>query len=146
MVNYNKEDLQDHQAVAAIIKDNNGNILMQEHVKYGFWTIPIGKANKNQDLKQATIQEIREECNIIPLKFKEIALKEYNYIRNGINVKVILHIFEIINYSGKIKNNEPEKHKQQKFLSLEEIKKLPYLSDSTILYLETLSYKRKARI
>ena len=41
-VNYNMEDIVSHHGVAAVVKDRRGKILMQEHVKYGFWTIPVG--------------------------------------------------------------------------------------------------------
>jgi len=45
-----------------------------------------------------------------------------------------------------MKNNEHQKHKQQIFLSIDKIKELPYLSDMTLLFLETLGFKRDARI
>jgi hypothetical protein len=55
-------------------------------------------------------------------------------------------LFEIIKYSGVMKNKEPEKHREQKFMALEEIKKLPYLSDLTLLYLSFLDFNREAKI
>ncbi len=64
-INYNAEDLIDHHAVSAVIKDKDGRILMQEHVKYGFWTVPIGKVAVNQTLEEGLKQEIFEECNSI---------------------------------------------------------------------------------
>jgi len=124
-IKYNKEDIVDHHAVFAIIKDKDNKILMQEHNKYGFWTIPGGKAKPDQKPIEALKQEIFEECNITIIDSKEITTRIKNYIRQGINVKVTEHIFEIIKYSGIMKNNEPDKHKSQKFLSLEEIKNLP---------------------
>jgi hypothetical protein len=39
-VKYNTEDMVDHDAVVAVIKDNEGRILLQEHIKYGHRTIP----------------------------------------------------------------------------------------------------------
>lgn len=61
-------------------------------------------------------------------------------------VIVRLHLFEITKYSGTVKNKEPHKHRKQRFMSLKEIKSIPYLSDATLLYLETLNFKRKAYI
>jgi len=45
-----------------------------------------------------------------------------------------------------MKNNELHKHKQQLFMDVEKVKKLPYLSDLTLLYLETMGFKRGNRI
>lgn len=146
MVTYTKEDLLDHHAVARVIKDKLGRVLMQEHVKFGFWTIPIGKASNNQTPVEGVTMEIFEECNLKIKELKEIAHKEMVYERDGRNVKVSTHIFEVLDYSGKLENKEPHKHKQQKFVSVEEIKDIPYLSDSTVMFLETLGIKRCAKI
>lgn len=146
MVNYTKEDLLDHHAVAAVIKDKQGRVLMQEHVKFGFWTIPIGKAKNNQTPVEGIKMEIFEECNLKINDLKEIAHKEIVYERDGKNVNVLTHIFEVLSYSGKLENKEPHKHKQQKFVSVEEMRNIPYLSDSTLMFLETLGIKRCAKI
>lgn len=145
-VEYNVEDLKDHDAPAAVIKDNTGRILMQEHVKYKLWTIPVGKAKTGQKVEEALKEEIYEECNIIIQEFKEIARRVYEYDRKGKKVKLVSYLYEITKYRGEIQNKEPEKHTKQEFKSIEEIKKISYLSDATILYLETLGYKRPARI
>jgi len=77
-INYNEEDLMDHKAPGAVIKDKQGNILMQEHVKYGFWTTPIGKAKHDQNIEEALKEEIFEECNLTVEEycFMEDFLKE----------------------------------------------------------------------
>lgn len=49
---YTPEDIVNHHAVAAIIKNAAGEILMQEHVKYGFWTLPVGKVKDGQGIKE----------------------------------------------------------------------------------------------
>jgi ADP-ribose pyrophosphatase YjhB (NUDIX family) len=145
-IKYNSEDLKDHHGVAAVIKDKNESILMQEHVKYGFWTIPVGKVVDNQRIIDGLKQELDEECNITVINCKELIVKDYTYNRNGIDVTVHSHLFEIIEYSGEVKNNEPQKHKQQIFLSIDEIMRLPYLSDLTILYLKILGFERNNKI
>ena len=119
---------------------------MQEHVKYGFWTIPVGKVKGDQNVINGLKQEILEECNLQVKECKEIIVKDYFYERNGKNVKVISHLYEILKYSGEMENLEPMKHKQQMFLPIEQVKKLPYLSDLTLLYLEQLGFKRQARL
>ncbi len=144
-IKYNSEDIISHHGVAVIIKNQKGEILMQEHTKYGFWTIPVGKVKNGQNVEEGLKQEILEECNITIKKFKELIVRNYTYDRDGNDVLVIVHLFEILSYDGEIKNNEPKKHKQQIFIPISEIKKLPYLSDLTLLYLELLGFKRKAK-
>ena len=145
-IKYNSEDLDNHHGVAAVVKNTRGEILVQKHVKLGFWTIPVGKVKKDQSVEEGLKQELVEECSIVVKEHREIIVKDFFYKRNGKNVKVTGHLFEILKYSGKVKNNEPEKHSRQLFMSLESIMKLPYLSDLTLLYLETIGLKRKARL
>jgi ADP-ribose pyrophosphatase YjhB (NUDIX family) len=145
-VKYNEEDVSNHHGIAAVIKNESGEVLMQEHVKYGFWTIPVGKVLPGQVVEDGLKQEVLEECGIAVEKLEEISVRKYNYNRNGEEVEVLLHLFNILKYTGEVRNNEPEKHKQQKFLSIEEIKNIKYLSDSTLLYLETLGIGRGSSI
>lgn len=145
-INYTSEDIVSHQGIAAVIKDANGNILMQEHIKYGFWTIPVGKVKNGQTIEEGLKEEIKEECNLNVKKFKQIRFKKYKYNRNGNKVVVFSHLIEVLDYNGRMKNNEPKKHKKQIFLPLIKIKKLPYLSDLTLLYLDTIGFKRSAHL
>jgi len=145
-INYNQEDILDHHGIAAVIKNARGEVLVQEHVKYGFWTIPVGKVKEGQSVTDGLKQEIFEECNLEIQEYKELIEKNYFYEREGREVKVISHLFEILKYGRELKNVEPAKHRQQLFLPIEKIKKLPYLSDLTLLYLEQLDFKREARI
>ena len=146
IVNYNEEDLKNHHAVSAIIKNKEGEILIQKHIKYGFWTIPVGKVKSNQSINEALKEEIYEECNIIIDEATEIGCRTDIYNRNGKNVKVTLHSFEIIKYSGEIQNREPDKHKIQEFKNIEDVKKLPYLSDATLFYLHKTGFDRPSLI
>jgi ADP-ribose pyrophosphatase YjhB (NUDIX family) len=143
---YNEEDLLDHHAIGAVIFDDKKRILMQEHLKYGFWTIPIGKIKKNQEVLEGLKEEIFEECNLSINACKEILVDGKDYLRNGKKIKVLNHIFLITNHSGELKNKEPEKHSQQKFIDLETIKNFRYLSDATVMYLGSLGYRREALV
>jgi hypothetical protein len=87
-----------------------------------------------------------EECNLQIEEYREVITKDLFYKRNGNDVKVVSHVFEVLKYSGEMKNMEPLKHKQQLFLSIEDIKNLPYISDVTQLYLERLGFKREVKI
>jgi len=142
---YTPEDLVNHEVVCAVIKDMNGRILVQDHVKYGFLALPVGKAKPGQTIIDGLKEELFEECDIKIIEFKEIASKNYTYTRFGKKVQIHGHLFEITKYSGIIKNKEPNKHRSQEFVDLETIKKAPFLSDMTILYLDFLGFKRKAR-
>jgi ADP-ribose pyrophosphatase YjhB (NUDIX family) len=145
-INFTSGDLVSHYGVSAIIKNSSSEILMQDHVKYGFWTIPIGKTEELEKLEEALKKEIFEECGIIIEDFKFLYSKDYFYEREGKEIKVITQVYEILKYSGNLENKEVTKHRTQKFISLEEIKKIPYLSDSTLVYLEFLGFKREAKI
>ena len=145
-INYRQEDLVDHHGVCAVIKDETGKILMQNHVKLGFWTIPVGKVKAGQSIEEGLKEEIFEECNLVIEDMVELVAKNYEYERDGRMVNVFSHLFEIKKYSGQMNNNESQKHSEQIFMSLEEIKKLPYLSDMTILYLKQLGFERHPKL
>lgn len=145
-IKYTEEDIFDHDGITALIKNKKGEILMQEHLKYGFWTIPVGKVKRGQSIEEGLKEEMLEECNIYIEKSKLLKTKRYTYKRNSKKVKVRIHLFEILKYKGRIKNNEPHKHKYQKFINIKEIKKIPYLSDVTLLYLKFLGFERKAHL
>ncbi|MFH0779596.1 MAG: NUDIX domain-containing protein [Parcubacteria group bacterium] len=145
-IKYTTNDLIDHDAIAAVIKNDQGEILMQKHVKYGFWTIPVGKVKQGQSVEDGLKQEVNEECNIVVEDCEEIAHDDRVYERDGKMVNVLLHLFLIKKYSGGLKNNEPQKHRKQEFLEIEAVKRLPYLSDSTILYLKSIGIERMAKL
>ena len=145
-ITYTAEDLENHDAVAAVIKDSQGNILVQDHVKFGFWTIPIGKAKPGQTPEEGLRQELKEECGINVVEFRKIGTKVKEYERNGKIVKLTVHLYDVHSYRGKIENKEPTKHRTQKFMTVQEIMKLPYLSDSIILYLQHIGHPRQAQL
>lgn len=143
---YNAEDLNDHIAIAGVIKDSNGDILIQNHNKYGFMTIPVGKANYGQSAEDALKEELFEECNITVEEFTLLSKKNYEYERCGKIVNLVLHLYVIDKFSGIIENREFEKHSEQKFVSINEVKKYSHLSDATVLYLESLGFSRDAKL
>lgn len=143
---YNNEDIVNHHSVAAVIKNSAGEILMQFHLKYGFWTLPVGKVKEGQEIIDGLKEEVLEECNLQIEKCNELAVVDLYYNRDGNDVKVISHLFDVLKYTGEMKNNEPHKHREQLFMSLEDIKKLPYISDMTQLYLKQQGFKREVKI
>ncbi len=145
-IKYTPGDLVDHAGIAAVIRDAHGRVLVQDHIKYGFWTIPVGKAEHGQSPQDALCQEVSEECDIVVEEFHESVRRLYHYVRDGKPVTMTLHLFVVDRWSGDVRNAEPHKHREICFMTLEEIRHLPYLSDATLLLLETLGYPRPAKI
>jgi|SRR6056297_113415 ADP-ribose pyrophosphatase YjhB (NUDIX family) len=136
-INYNSEDLKNHKAIAAVIwNDDKTKVLVQKHNKFGFWTIPVGKVESNESVQQGLKKELFEECNIKVLKSKLLKTKDFVYNRQGKNVNVKSFLYEILKYTGEIKNKEPSKHEQQIFMSIEELREKDYLSNMTQLFLQ----------
>jgi hypothetical protein len=101
---------------------------------------------QEQSIFDGLKQEISEECNLEVLECNKLICKDYFYIRNGVNVKVASHSLEVTKYSGEMKNMEPLKHTEQKFMPIEEIVRLNRLSDMTLFYLEKLGIKREKNL
>ncbi len=139
-IKYNEEDLSSHHAVSAIIYDKDKRILIQDHVKLNFWTIPVGKVKSEQSIEEGLKEELLEECGIKLKKFKEVKKFKRIYARHGKKVPVTGHIFEVERYTGTPRNLEPKKHRSQIFMAIDEIKKKPKLSDATK---EALKYLEK---
>jgi len=131
-IQYTPEDLKDFNSIGAVIFNDKKEILMMDHVKFNFWTVPVGKAKSDETVEEALLTELKEELNITPTKFKEIGIfkKTYKWKKD---VHTINHLFLIESYKGKIKNNEPHKHRSIEFMSLEKIKELSKISDMTKL-------------
>ena len=128
---YNSDDLRaKHSGISAVIVKNK-KILMMDHVKFNFWTIPVGKVDKGQTVKEGLMMEMKEELNIKPTKYKLIGKFQKKYMRNGKSVVVDAHIFHIEKWAGTLRNNEPKKHRSIKWMSLDEIKRIKKLSDAT---------------
>jgi len=129
-IQYTPGDLTSHEGVSAVIMTDD-KVLMMDHVKYNMWTIPVGKVEIGQTIEEGLIQELKEEVNITPVKFKQIGKFKRGYMRKGKRVMVTNNIFRIFSWRGKLKNNEPSKHRSIKFMSVDEIKKIKNLSDTT---------------
>lgn len=137
IIKYNASDLRPvHSAIAAVVMQDD-KVLMLDHVKLSFWTIPIGKIEEGDSMIQTLKAELKEEVNVVPINYKRIGQFSKKYIRGntGIQVSITSHIFRIDKWRGPVKNAEPHKHRSFKWMTVEEIKKLEKakkLSDSTI--------------
>lgn len=133
---FTEEDLAHHHAVSAVIFNEQGEILIQDHTKYGFWTIPIGKVKLGQGPEEAIVVEIMEECGIELLDFKELTVFTKAYPRRGTYTNITAHVFKVNKYKGVPKNVEPDKHREQVFMPIERVRLLPRLSDQTLAALK----------
>lgn len=128
---YNKEDLNPHIGVGAIIRNEQNQILMLDHVKFNCWTIPIGKGRLNEPPENALRVEMSEELNIQINDFKLVHTFTKPYDRNGVKLTITGYIYLVTSYSGKLKNNEPTKHRSFKWMDISEIKRLKHTTDNT---------------
>ena len=108
------------KAVAVIIRNQDGKILVQDHVKYNFLTCPVGAVEHGELHSDAMIRELKEELDI---EAGEMTLLLTGNIRCG-DSWVDTHIFELQTYRGEITNKEPHKHRSLMWYSKEELNAL----------------------
>jgi len=142
-VHFTDEDLIDHDAVAAVIRDEDRNVLMLQHAKWGFWSIPIGKAHSGQAPLEGLREEMREELGIEVRKASEIASAVVRYTE-GRDVLLRFHVYEIEEFEGMVENREPQKHRGLEYFALDDLATLDRLSDATVLFLESQGLTPKA--
>lgn len=140
---YTEEDCKDHDCVAAIIHRED-KILILDHIKMSRWAIPVGKVKPGDGINGTLREEMFEELGIEIIDYDEIISFMRPYIVNDIyHVNVSYHIFDILKYSGEIRNLESHKHKSIKFVTMEEIIKLKRISTATKATLIYNGYKIK---
>lgn len=135
-----KEDIADHNGVAAVIHhpSNPNKILMLNHVKYSFWTIPVGKCSFEENVCDGVCKEVFEETNISILKMNKLGSFIKVYERGpSVKTKIESFLFDVVEFSGLENNMEPEKHSDMKWIDISDLKMIsPYnLSDITRFYL-----------
>ena len=138
------EDLQEHDALAAVIRDDSGSVLMLEHRKFGFWTIPLGKALHGQAPLEGLAMELREELGIDLIAATERRCVRLIYWRQGREVPLDLHLIDVDAFSGHPQNLEADKHARLKYMTIGEIADLEATSDGTLLLMEELGVSGRA--
>lgn len=122
---FNSEDLKSHNAIAAIILDDSETkILLLDHVKFNFFTIPIGKVKDTETVEEALKIELFEELGIKVIEYDEIEVVCNEYERPTGRIKVNEHIFLITKYKGNILNKEKEKHRSINWYSFQDALKM----------------------
>jgi 8-oxo-dGTP pyrophosphatase MutT (NUDIX family)/predicted ATPase len=135
-------DYENHDAVALIIKDNDGRFLCLFHKKFDFWTIPLGKTEDGQSPEQAAVSEALEEVGIEIIRLARRYLGTKVYCREGEKIVTFFHLFEALEYKGTPYNREPDKHTQLKFMTASELRDLRRTSDGTVMLLSLLTTMR----
>lgn len=99
-----------------IIKDNQILLLKRKKEPYkGCWCPPSGKVETEEIPEHAAFRETKEEANLTctDLRFDR---KLLNSETGNMN-----YFFTALSFSGKINNNEPEKHETVQWFSLDNL-------------------------
>lgn len=135
----NSEDMKSHLGVAAVIRNDKNEILIMDHVKFDCWTLPMGKVKEDETIEEGLKVELFEELDI-SIKEYELLTNEVRYYDRGEKeISVDCYVFEIRKYNGVIINKEAEKHRELKWISLDELLELDNVSDATRIYLNYVS-------
>lgn len=110
-------------SVSALIYNENRQILLLDHKKCNAWSIPGGKINEGESIKDALFRELKEELGIVPTNIiegnKNLFLCDYPK-EDGTMVPTYFldYCFIINSFAGCIENKEPEKHLSLHWVSL----------------------------
>ena len=105
--------------VSAYIENAQGEILMQFLNKINKWGLPGGRvkcieSDYIENIKQALIREVKEEVNL-DIEIQElIGVGEFDWTDMEYDIN-LLYRARII--GGELKNNEPEKIREIKFMN-----------------------------
>lgn len=112
--------------VDLLLKRKNKNnkeeilLLLRQNTGYrdGYFDLPGGHVDENEDLFTAMIREAKEEVGIDILRENMKMVHIYHHYKND----MLKFIFSVNKYNGILVNNEPEKCKELKWF---EMKNLP---------------------
>lgn len=127
---YNESDLKDHLGIWLWLENENGEIFMFYHKKFGCWTIPLEKSDPGETLNEAVLRTGNEELGINITNFAIVHTQENNYIRDGNKVKVEASLVKVLCYDNEIRNMEPDKHLDADWKNKEFILKLEDSTDA----------------
>ena len=119
--------------VGAVIRSGD-MVLVQDHVKSGCWTIPVGKAEKAETPLEAITRELWEELGLIVIKGKCLIDVERYCEVHGAVVRQIVFEIEVSNAGG-WENKEPEKHREVRWMEIRELAGKSKLTENTKLWL-----------
>jgi ADP-ribose pyrophosphatase YjhB (NUDIX family) len=139
----------DMHSVGGLISNKENQIIIQYHNKYRCWTIPMGKVENGLTLTETLRKELTEEIGIKVDECEEVASKMFIYnninpidwtVQEGGKTYVVLfHLFRIIKWNGEVKNNEPQKHSEIKFVNLDSLHTIKPISDALKVFFEYIN-------
>lgn len=108
----------------ALIFNEKGQILMQLRGKsarneHGMWAIPGGKVRFGEKVEDTIVRELEEECGI-----ELVGVESIGYVNHFIEKEAqhwVSIIFFAQNYTGQVKNMEPNKCERIEWFSLDGI-------------------------
>ncbi len=103
----------------ALIKNDEGHVLVLERARSKTWSLPGGRLEKGEALDKALIREIKEETDLDVVKIKPFAT---NILTDPYQTKYCVY-FETKVMNPSIIKISPE-HTQYKWISLEDIPKI----------------------
>ncbi|MCK4540419.1 NUDIX hydrolase [Candidatus Parcubacteria bacterium] len=113
-----------HKSAGAIIKNKNGEILMQDRAQFPpGWACPAGHIKKGETPEEGLIREVEEETGLIILEYKKIfhEFVEWNECSKGVRGHD-WHVFEILKWQGEVRSSREAK--EMKWVKLQELKNL----------------------
>ena len=132
--------------VVSVVVDKKENVLLgfREYTKdrpevgSDFWIAPGGRVEARETVEEAIRRELKEECNIEDYKIKKYLGSSPGYLEKHDLVFYLLEVKDI----SQIKNNEPEKFKEWKFFSMEQlpIDKFPNKEEDRKFFTEAIKW------
>lgn len=131
------------RCVSAVIKDKDGNILIQDHKKLQRYTLPGGKAHEYEFDKMALIRELFEELGIMAYRYNELFTEVYDGLEypanSGTKFDFTQVFYEITHYEGDVINKEPDKHPKLLWVNPKKIRELGPISVVLDSYLKSIN-------
>jgi len=138
------EDLEPHDGVAGVLMVG-GAVLMFKHRKFGFWTVPVGKAKPGQAPEEGMLEEVSEETGVSPTDYELIgtfSCPDELLNPNGGKWFEKIYVYLIREYVGEPTNAEPEKHPEMRWVPIEGLDALGELSGATRVFIEWIAQGR----
>jgi mutator protein MutT len=98
-----------HVNIASAVILIDGKLICLDNRKLKKLTFPMGKVEMGESPEIAIDRELLEELNITVIKKGELTVLTFPHFERS-NLLLINHIFYIEEFSGLIKNKEPENH------------------------------------
>lgn len=130
------------RCVSAVIKDKEGNILLQDHNKLQRYTLPGGKAYEFEYDKMALIREMFEELGIIVYRYEELFTEVFNDLEypanSGQRFNFTQVFYNVSQYEGNVINKEPDKHSKLVWVNPKNIRSIGPVSVVLDCYLKSI--------